>query len=613
MIGKPPVFETGKIQLQPMSAFSNDPTRAVQFADILSKGEYKQVMVVRVPVSEIVGTGFSGAGCSGETEMVLLGNQQSASVMNYELHSSMLRNRADRVNALLDWLESGSKLQPELTASSPEPTLAQAANDIMNSLEKAEKAMKDKAEAQALANQHQALAQQLAKGMKSLDKAEQAMIDQAQAQALADQQYALAKQLAKDAEEKASKLEAELEKAIKEKAAKLEADIAKQEAEAAAKKAAEEKAAKAEAERVARAEAKAKAEAAAKKEAERVAKEKAAAEKAAQEKAKLEAEKKAAAQKAPNVKPWKTELKPKGFDKGIDQLSSGFEVAQSTPAEQALEDVMKQKSALFDNSHASPIGEAKHEVSVKLSERLENDSVWQEYVKRMSGVGPEDPGWKLASQETASDLTQHWAYSSGDSNTASLVGQIATQREFGLPVSSLNNGDFGSQAMQEALRRADGPTGKALQAFVRAMYDETQAFFAENNITEVTLYRGMKFYPGSNLKFAGAPNKVGECTLKMQPVSSFSYYARVADLFAGEPSGNTEVVVAVRVPVERILSTARTGYGCLEEREMTVLAGSNDRCVFSAVQRKYDMTFAQARDLKKSIWEKFRAALAERT
>ena len=186
----------------------------------------------------------------------------------------------------------------------------------------------------------------------------------------------------------------------------------------------------------------------------------------------------------------------------------------------------------------------------------------------------------------------------------------------------------------------------AYKAFLKAQYDETQAYFKKHGITHLNLYRGMGGVPlpekteadqkatkklealkirmeeakrplakineelfnmtskASSLssvyaspayklrkaeqeklrtKYSAAyaeyraqkdllENRpaVGEADLALQPISSFSTSYRTARGFGS--GGDTQTVIACVVPVEHILSTAKTGFGCLSEGEVTVLA-----------------------------------------
>src|SRR5690606_22458816 len=64
---------------------------------------------------------------------------------------------------------------------------------------------------------------------------------------------------------------------------------------------------------------------------------------------------------------------------------------------------------------------------------------------------------------------------------------------------------------------------------------------------------------------------------QMQPMSSWSLHVNTAKEFAvpydAGPFDGGAILVA-KVPVERIIATPRTGYGCLNETEVVVLGGA---------------------------------------
>ena len=67
---------------------------------------------------------------------------------------------------------------------------------------------------------------------------------------------------------------------------------------------------------------------------------------------------------------------------------------------------------------------------------------------------------------------------------------------------------------------------------------------------------------------------ITDASLQLQPISSFSTFYSIARSFGSGSFGasGNQTVLAVQVPVEHILSTATTGFGCLSEGEVTVLA-----------------------------------------
>ena len=112
--------------------------------------------------------------------------------------------------------------------------------------------------------------------------------------------------------------------------------------------------------------------------------------------------------------------------------------------------------------------------------------------------------------------------------------------------------------------------GLAYRKFVRAQYEETQKLLKEKGIKAIDLYRGVK-NKDKYIQFPqGKADEAIECSILLQPQSAFTTHPPKAFDFAGSDSG---VVFKVTVPVERCLSTALSGVGCLDEHEVTVLGG----------------------------------------
>ena len=95
------------------------------------------------------------------------------------------------------------------------------------------------------------------------------------------------------------------------------------------------------------------------------------------------------------------------------------------------------------------------------------------------------------------------------------------------------------------------------ESVVRAMYANTQELLAANNITEVTLYRGM-----------GRSHAEDKLT-QSNPLSSWTISERVASGFGNYTS------IGV-FPASRIFSTPLSGLGCYGESEYVVVGGTDE-------------------------------------
>lgn len=109
------------------------------------------------------------------------------------------------------------------------------------------------------------------------------------------------------------------------------------------------------------------------------------------------------------------------------------------------------------------------------------------------------------------------------------------------------------------------PDGDA-RRLVRAIYDNQQKQFKAKGITEITVFRGAEA-PFAQRRGMQNGQTVG---LKGNVAESWSAKSSVAASFAGrEYRGGT--ILAVKVPAERVLTSAASGLGCLNEHEFVLL------------------------------------------
>lgn len=212
-------------------------------------------------------------------------------------------------------------------------------------------------------------------------------------------------------------------------------------------------------------------------------------------------------------------------------------------------------------------------IPTELPFRLQGGDIsFDDFLKGLKDNGFTDDMVRRVRQETvedfASQLVGTWAQTSADSHPLSQAIQYAASDEFGLPKFTAHFGSsmgFGPKNLR--LGQIHSKHGAFLRRFVRSQYDYTQAWFAENGIESVTIFRGMRFTapPGWVQKGGGITSNI-----ELQPLSSFSSEYGVAREFA-DSSG--AVMTAIRVPVDKVLSTARTGFGCLNEGEVVLLGG----------------------------------------
>lgn len=190
-------------------------------------------------------------------------------------------------------------------------------------------------------------------------------------------------------------------------------------------------------------------------------------------------------------------------------------------------------------------------------------------------------------ENSVDSLIASWATTSSDHDAIALLLQQAVANEFGLTTlaaarlssryvhsSSASDSEFFKSL------RSDPRVMKGLQAFVRAQYDNTQEQLAAHGVTNVRLYRGMSF-DDPNDPDATTPNPFRDgfsrTSVLLHPVSSFALLFDHALKFSrgatGTSNGAHGAVLAATIPASRILSTSRTGWGCLSESEITVIGG----------------------------------------
>lgn len=178
----------------------------------------------------------------------------------------------------------------------------------------------------------------------------------------------------------------------------------------------------------------------------------------------------------------------------------------------------------------------------------------------------------------ASRLVQQWAHSSGDHHAGSVAAQLAVRDVFKMDPDKVETKAFHylqnnteeetwHHAAQELGIKTDTPEAlesfkAGMRDFALAQYHETQEFFKSKGMTHLYLTRGMRMgQPGEGSQPA---RKV---KLKLQPASSFTVNHATAKSFSSGFS-----LFFVKVPVEQVMGSYMTGFGCTGEHEVVVLA-----------------------------------------
>lgn len=189
-----------------------------------------------------------------------------------------------------------------------------------------------------------------------------------------------------------------------------------------------------------------------------------------------------------------------------------------------------------------------------------------------------------------SRLIQRWAMSSNDSDPDTLAMQEIAAEEFGLDD---HLGWSADDDLRTEVDQAKAERGDLLRAFLQAQYHETQVRLAAAGITEIPLYRGMRFlHPDEAGEAPPAPDWArhnGTAQVPLRPLSSFSADFGVAQQFA-DSTHATGVVLSGVVPADRVLSTPRTGVGDLNASEIVLLASPGEWRVTAWQQESDDRT-----------------------
>jgi len=245
----------------------------------------------------------------------------------------------------------------------------------------------------------------------------------------------------------------------------------------------------------------------------------------------------------------------------------------------------------------------KAEVQRDLTQMLKGDEAWESWVEgkfvdslgytsreqflaeHMKGLYQGTEAERIASLEArlaarsarmVNDLVHRWAETSGDEYPEAIAMQMAARDEFGILDATLDHFAGRGLARAAEVYATDGP---ALRAFLRAMYDNTQAYFGGEGFPDyITLYRGV-YLSEQQLLEAGlslpeAGYNAAVINAQLQPMSSFSLQRATAGNFAStHEAGKFPVIIATRVPTSRVIGTFRSGYGCADETEFVVLGG----------------------------------------
>lgn len=254
--------------------------------------------------------------------------------------------------------------------------------------------------------------------------------------------------------------------------------------------------------------------------------------------------------------PGKHDQKTHGRGKAADGSPSPFDDVEESNRTQSWLDNTSKKYGVDDPFYAA-------QATV---ERLLPD-----YMRRTGAKS------EASAHNALSSAIEGWAETSDGGNVTSMAFQAAAVEEFDLRDANVEH--FGRKEpdkWEAGKARVISTLGAAgsYRAALRTMYEATQAEFREAGITHVALFRGVRRLPNApGMEEA----RIGD--YHMQPLTSFSSDIAQAKLFAGKNGG----IIAMRVPVSRVLSVAHTGMGTLDESEFVVLGGPPTKAVVAGL------------------------------
>jgi len=192
-----------------------------------------------------------------------------------------------------------------------------------------------------------------------------------------------------------------------------------------------------------------------------------------------------------------------------------------------------------------------------------------------------NPSQGIHQKQVASALVA-WKETSNDHDMRSLSLQGAVSEEFGVPLSDWQKkriAEVKSGNIPEEIKEKQGKDPAIKYAtmerdqertFVRAMYDETQAFFQRAGYKPedtITVFRGVGTESYAKKGDVVNMNQNAMSSWSLLPEAAKGFAMGAVDL--GEtPRG---IALAMEIPISSILSTPRTGFGVAIEAEIVVL------------------------------------------
>ena len=208
-------------------------------------------------------------------------------------------------------------------------------------------------------------------------------------------------------------------------------------------------------------------------------------------------------------------------------------------------------------------------VNANIASRLQDDSIFKEYAKRV--YGSDDPA---GCTKAAASLKSAWEQTSADHNPTSLAMQRVANEVFGAKGAQLQHLQF-----DDAANKDYKLNGSAYKEYCRAVYSNTQQFLQTHNIGALTLYRTVDGGSVAKIKSEATTHPTAKDVYNFdqtqQPLSAWTLSPDVAKDWANAPElkGHETALLSSIIPASRIYSTMATGPGLANLREVVVIGG----------------------------------------
>jgi hypothetical protein len=254
------------------------------------------------------------------------------------------------------------------------------------------------------------------------------------------------------------------------------------------------------------------------------------------------------------------ELKPYEPEEGFGDIIPG---TPAKSAKEVLDQYAKSGKATFIEGKSAP--KLKEGIEKRLGEKLfaSKSKEMDDFVYLTCNRTDRKVMILEDYRSATSNLVSQWAATSGDTSRMSIMMQLAAREEFGLQGTTLWWEKEALAGAKELMKIH----GTSARKFLRLMYEDTQAHLKKMGLKTVRVARG--FRGGNEEILSTVKNPLYKTRVQMQPMSSFSSDLGVAQGFADVDYVGS--MFFAEVPIERILSTPVTGFGCMSESEFVVL------------------------------------------